>query len=221
MSAENIKLRVQDYGSANADDNSDGYAQADRQGGLLVSQSALPLYNVAVRKMLKIGMGVTAGSAIPADNATAPTFALWNPSGSGVNAVMVDFRFGTITLGTRLVSAWAFNVNTGLGAEIATGSSLTAFAKTQSAIRNADFSTASSKVYFSNAGTVTCTATTDFFVAGPHYDLATTGGEAGNGQIPLDGLIVAPGMMIWPCTHAAASGSTYIMQFRWLEIPIL
>ncbi len=220
--ADNIKLRVENYASVNGSDNSDGIALADRQGGLLVSQLNLPLYNAAVRKQLKIGMGVTAGSAVPADNATAPTFALWNPAGSGVNLVPIKFRFGTITLGTRVVSAWAMNINTGLGATIATGSGLTAFASTPTAIKNADFSTATSKAYFSNTGTVTCSATTDFFVLGPHYDLATTGGEAGNGVCDFNGeLIVAPGTMIWPCTHAAASGSTYIMQISWLEIPIL
>lgn len=220
--ADNIKLRVENYASVNGSDNNDGLALGDRQGGLLVSQLNLPLYNAAIRKVLKIGMGVTAGSAVPADNATAPTFALWNPAGSGVNLVPVKFRFGTITLGTRVVSAWAMNINTGLGATIATGSGLTAFASTPTAIKNADFSTATSKAYFSNAGTVTCTATTDFFTMGPHYDLATNGGEAGSGIVDFNGeLIVAPGTMIWPCTHAAASGSTYIMQISWLEIPIL
>jgi hypothetical protein len=222
-SPTNLKLRVQSFFGVNNQDNGDTYASADRQGGLLVSQLNLPLYNAAVRGNLFHGMSVTAGHVAPADDATAPTYAVFNPAGSGVNIVPVRFRLGTITLGTRVVSALGFNIVTGLSSAAATGTKCTAFASTPTAIKNADFTTASkSKVLFSNAGTVTVTATTDFYATGLHYDLATTGQSCPVGEIKFDGdWIVPPGTLIFPAFHAAASGSTYLMQLTWMEIPIV
>ena len=72
---------------------------------------------------------VVAGLAIPIDTTTAPTVILWNPSGSGVDAVLGRFAAsqasGTTaggTIGLMSVSAEK------LGAEQATAARITAFA---------------------------------------------------------------------------------------------
>lgn len=222
MSDTPLKARVQQFRTTNHSDNNDTYLSADKQGGLLVSQLAPAYYNQSVRGSLFHGMSVTAGHVMPADDATAPTYALWNPSNSGVNCVPICFRFSIITLGTRVVSSIGFNIITGLGSAIATGTACTAFASTPTAIKAADFSTgSSSKMLFSNAGTVTVSATTTFFTTGYGHDLAA-GGSVPPGIINFDGSwIVAPGTLIFPASHTAATGSTYVMQLTWLEVPVV
>jgi hypothetical protein len=219
---QNTLLRVEDVHLSNHDYNTDTYSVADRQGARLVSQYNPALYSHAISGSLFHGMSVTAGHVIPADNASAPTYAVWNPASSGVNLIPVCFRFGTITLGTRVVSALGFNIVTGTGASIATGSPVTAFAETATAIKAADFSTGTaSKAKFSNTGTVTVSTSLIFFPLGVSHDLITVG-EAYNGIVNFDGSwIVPPGTLIFPASHGAATGSTYLMQLTWLEVPIV
>jgi hypothetical protein len=212
-------LRVQNP-RQNHGDNIDVEMIGDKQGGQLVSQLNLPLYQHAIRGSLFHGMSVTAGHAIPTDDTVTPTYALWNPAGSGVNCIPVCFRFGIMTLGTRVVSAIGFNIVTGLGSTIATGTNCTEFASTPTAIKAADWTTGSSKMLFSNTGTVTVVATTNFFTTGYYHDLAA-GGSPPPGIINFDGSwIVPPGTLIFPASHASATGSTYLMQLTWLEVPI-
>jgi len=216
------KVRVENTRPANHNDNSDTNMVADKQGSLLVSHLNLPLTQMALRGNLFHGMSIAAGHVLPVASTTTPTYAIWNPSDSGVNMVPVCFRFGTITLGTRAVSSLVFNLITGLGNAIGTGTACTAFASTPTAIKSASFGVGSaSKMLFSNAGTVTVTATTTFFTTGQNHDLATTG-QTYDGEFDFRGeLIVAPGTMIFPAFQAAASGSTYVCQMSWYEIPTI
>lgn len=219
-SPTNTKLRVSNIRQANHAYNTDIYEAADRQGAALISQRNLPLYTHAINGSLFHGMNVTAGSAIAADDATAPIYSVWNPSDSGVNVVPVIIRIGCSVLGTRVVSALGLNFVQGTGTGIADASPVTAFASTPTAIKSATYATGtSSKVLFSNTGTVTASATTTFFTLGFSHDLITVG-NMNLGVFYLDGaLIIPPGTLVYPAFHQAASGSTYLFQMSWLEIP--
>lgn len=78
-----------------------------------------------------IGSTMSAGVVIPAHDATAQVFGLWNPEGSGVNAVLVKLNLGVTTAATPAVSSLSLSVlpYTG-GAVSASGSPISAFTQT-------------------------------------------------------------------------------------------
>ncbi len=82
-------------------------------------------YQDTINGNVFIGSTAAAGVALAAYNATAVTFALWNPAGNSRNAVLISCDIGYIS-GTVASSTYTYSYQTGVGAQAATGSPITA-----------------------------------------------------------------------------------------------
>lgn len=180
----------------------------DALAGRVFSQAATPL-----------------GLAIPIYTGTALAGAMpvWNPSNSNVNVELISatIAYGS---GTAAFTAVGLMHRKGLGAGIATGSEITAFAETtpKNGLLGSGFTSA---VLSSNAGAVTVTAgvagewvETMFGVnieaqAGTAHPTVKTVYEF-NGTI-----IVPPGSMVW-LAGTKASVALYASTIVWKEIPV-
>lgn len=72
-----------------------------------------------------IGSTAVAGVKPPAYNATAHTFCVWNPLGSGKNIIPIQLRVGWSDT-TGAAGNIVLSYQTGVGAQVATGSAITA-----------------------------------------------------------------------------------------------
>jgi hypothetical protein len=173
-----------------------------------------------------IGSTTAAGVAIPAYNATAQVFGLWNPAGSGVNVILVSLDLAIATAGTEAVASIGLSYLPNTGSQIATGSPITAFTQTNSLpglIGSAAGQAAPSQARFTLAATITAPT---FY---RNLALTETAGSATGASAPLtifqatygftgaDG--VAPGTYIG-LGGSAAPGSTYQATLVWIEIPL-
>lgn len=73
-----------------------------------------------------IGSSAAAGVVLGIYSNTSVTFALWNPAGSGKNAIPISCQIGYVS-GTAAASNFAYGFQTGVGSTIATGAPITAF----------------------------------------------------------------------------------------------
>lgn len=176
---------------------------------------------------LYIGSTTNAGVAIPAYNATAQVFGLWNPAGSGVNIILVSLDLAIATVGTSAVSALGFSYVPNTGSAIgASGAPITAFTQTSSV----------PGLVGSNAGQAapsqarfTLSATTIAPTFYRNLALTETAGTATTTAAPVsimqasytfsgaDG--IAPGTYVG-LGGSAAPGSTFQGSLVWLEIPV-
>lgn len=183
----------------------------------------LPAMTIA-RKTF-IGSTTNAGIAIPAYNATAQVFGLWNPYGSDVDLILVKLNLGVATTGTTAVSAIGLSVLYNTGNQIATGSPITAFTQTNSLpglLGDGNGAAGNSRGRFTLAATTTAPA------FAYNLSLSSTAGTATTTAAPpqvtwmehdFDGAIgVAPGTYIG-LGGSAAPGSTFQGSLVWMEIP--
>jgi hypothetical protein len=77
-----------------------------------------------------IGSTTYAGVVVPAYNATAQVFGLWNPAGSGRNLVLDKLNMALATIGTEAVAAYGLSYLTNTGGSIGTGAPISAFTAT-------------------------------------------------------------------------------------------
>jgi hypothetical protein len=183
----------------------------------------LPAMTVA-RKTF-IGSTTNAGVAIPAYNATAQVFGIWNPAGSGIIIIPVRLTVAAATTGSTAVAALGLSALYNTGSQVATGSPITAFTQTSSLpgmIGDAAGAAGMSQAKF----TLSATMTAPTFV----YDLgmATTAGTATTTAAPpalnwgvfdFTGAIgIAPGTYVG-LGGSVAPGSTFQGSIEWMEIP--
>jgi hypothetical protein len=100
-----------------------------RQGEQVFAELHGKYYVQAQRGNLFIGSTPIAGTAIPISSSTSPTPCLWNPAGSGKNAVLVAYYIG-YSGGTGVVGALGYYAVTGAGSAIGTAAPFSAFAAT-------------------------------------------------------------------------------------------
>jgi hypothetical protein len=170
---------------------------------------------------LFIGSTTYAGVAIPAYNATAQVFGLWNPAGSGVNLVLVKLNLAIATLGTNIVAALGLSYLANAGNATATAAPISAFTQTASLsglIGAYGGGAAPSLGRFTLSATITAPT---FF-----YDLgmtSTTGTPTDSNPVlthDFDGtVIVTPGTYIG-LGGSVAPGSTYQGSLSWIELPV-
>ena len=208
-------VRVPSLGASASNTNLD--ALQGKAGELIISQLHGKYFTNTYNGNTYIGSTTNAGVAIPADNATAMTFGVWNPVGSNRLLVPVHYRAGIVTLGTRVVSSLglAFVLNCGSG--IATGSPITAF--TETTPRNSLIGAGQvSTMKFGLAATIT--AVTNYMWLGLYHDLAA-GGSAPPLIVDFDGsLALLPGNAMFVISADAATGSTYAQTLVWTEVAL-
>ena len=206
---------------------------AGDEGQLIVDQMHGKYYQANQKYGVFSNSPTPLGLAIPIYTATALAggMPLWNPQGSGVKGVLTKAMVARAS-GTAAVFSVGLMARNGVGAVIATGSQITAFAETtpingKLGLVNGIAGSGGgpvSRIKSSRAGTVTVTAG----VAAEWVEtLGGTGIEAdatANGisliNHDFDGRIeVYPGTMVW-LAATLASVALYATTIGWYEVPI-
>ena len=195
-----------------------------KQAELMTAALMRDIYEQTLRGNTFHATTTPLGLAIPIYTATAPTVALWNPAGSGKNAVLQ--KLGIVyASGTADFAAVGLMRRTGVGSTVATGAVFTAFAEA-TPINGLIGAGATSAMKVAIAGTVTLTAAGaagDFF-----YILAGINLEAQTGTAHATALgvhefhgevIVPPGVAVW-LAATKASSALYAQTLTWTEAPV-
>ena len=175
-----------------------------------------------------IGSTTYAGVAIPAYNATAQVFGLWNPAGSGVNVILVSLDLSIATAGTEALASIGLSYIPNTGTAVgASGAPITAFTQTASLPgligANAGVAAPSAARFTLSATTIAPTfyrslGMTETVAAGA--STVTTGPNVFELSYTFSGVDgVAPGTYIG-IGGSAAPGSTFAGSLVWLEIPV-
>ena len=164
------------------------------------------------------------GLTIPVYTGTALAggMPIWNPANSNVNVELISLNIGKSS-GTSAFGAMVLMHRKGMGADLAAGSEITAFAETVP--HNGKLGAGNgTQVRSSNAGTCTVTAGVageairSFKGTGVAAD-THTGGLVGIDHDFNGTVIVPPGSLVWvACTDA--SGSKYCTTLVWKELPV-
>lgn len=217
------QLRVKHYLTSHLPEDATPDAAAGCMGEQLVSNLHGKYYEHASRGNLWYVSTVVAGLAIPISSTTAPTVMLWNPSGSGKNAVLGRFNAAYVS-GTSVATSIGLAYAANVGANVATAAPITAF--NQSVVGtnlfNGLFGAGYTSAMRSSAnGTNTVTAGTWFkTLAGESALIATTAMNPYSVDYDFQGeTIIPPGVAIW-VVGAAASGALLAQTLSWIEVPV-
>lgn len=164
------------------------------------------------------------GLAIPIYTATALAggMPIWNPSNSNVNVELIKVTIARAS-GTAAVGSYGLMHRQELGVDIATGSEITAFAKT-APVNGLLGAGQASRVKSSNAGTVTVTAGVAAEFVRTLFGSGVEADGTANGISYLEHdfegtVIVPPGSMVW-LAGKLASVALYNSTIVWKELPI-
>ena len=141
--------------------------------------SSAPYYTDNLLGSMFIGTTAAAGVKPPAYNATAHTFCLWNPVGSGKNIVPVRLSVGFVDT-TGAAGNIVISYQNGVGSQAATGSPITAI--TQVAPLSAYVNSGPPSVMKFAPATATFAAATSLLMTTGISQLVTTATDATNGQ---------------------------------------
>ena len=192
-----------------------------KQGEIIMTELNAKNYTQCYRGNIFSVSTVVAGLAIPISTTTAPTVALWNPAGSGKNAVLIRFNWAYVS-GTSVGGAFGLQFQLNAGNTVATGAVFTAFANS-TALNGVIGSGTASVVRASAAGTNTLTAAGTNVVLWMSHENAVLAATAVNGAMmsyDFDGMvIVPPGVAIY-VVGSAASGALLAQTLVWAELPV-
>ena len=164
---------------------------------------------------------VVAGLAIPISTTTSPIMALWNPAGSGKNAVLLRYTYGYVS-GTTVAGAIGFTYQVNAGNTVATGAVYTAFnAATpfNALLGGGNVSAMRSSAAATN--TLTAASTNTFlYIGGESALISSTAMNGYTFVYDFEGsIIVPPGVTIYP-VGTAASGALIAQSLWWIEVPV-
>lgn len=205
-----------------------GGPQTVQSGGKSGEAFVAEIHDRYYQQVLAGNMFVGAAAAgtaltIPAWNATAQVFGLWNPAGSGKNAVLaaMDISFAVAPV---VVSGYTLSYATGLGAQAATGGPVTAFTKgvLGTTYQNALIGSGNQSVM--NFIPATLTLTTAAALLAPLGWSATVVTTAVwnlvVAQYRFEGrVIVPPGVAVFLTSIAAQTATSAIPSLWWYEMP--
>lgn len=208
--------QVQVGAPSNSPDGANPVMLGGRAGEGIVSELHGKYYTQTYRGAMYMATTTTA-SAIPIANTTAPTFVLWNPAGSGKNAVLVRYAAGWVAT-TEAPGNIEFALLTSAGAgSLATGAPFSAFtaAAAQSGLLG---SGSKSGMLFGTAATLTTAGTV---IATSGLSHLTTTGTATSGSfsyiVDFDGMMILPPGNALYTVASAATASTYNQSLFWYE----
>lgn len=219
-----IKAVVQTPTNISFSDGTDVNLIAGKQADLLTSPLHSELYTQTYRGMIFHASITPLGLAIPIYTGTAPTLCLWNPTGSGKNASILNVSFAYAS-GTAAYTAIGLCYVANVGSTIATGAVFSAFG-TGTPINGLVGGGGISVMKVAVAGTTTLTtaptAANWFYTLGNINLEAATGVAHAtfvSGSNPKGSVIVPPGTAIW-LAGTLASVALYAQTISWAEIPI-
>ncbi len=189
--------------------------------GEMVTSDFLPKYcESAIRGKIFLATSLVAGTAIPVNTTTAPTFFLWNPADSGVFVVPLWFKAGFAS-GTGICGAIGYNQLLGAGG--AQGTATTAVVTAITDIRPTTSiigGSAAPRARFATTATIV-TATASFIASSGISQGApiTSTALMFNMVDVLDGAIVlSPGTAIFPCGNTAVA-EVLQQTMAFMEVP--
>lgn len=175
---------------------------------------------VAGNMFVGVSAAPQTGILIPTYNTTSPTFGLWNPQGSGKNAVLVRFAAGWVST-TGAPGAIMYAKLTGAGSAIATGGPLSAVATGTPTNALVGSGSSSAMKFVDGSNTTTLTAAGTIFDQMAVSQLTTTGAttsapmwtavEEFNGR-----LIIPPGVFFY-IVGTTALLSKFNLSLAWYE----
>ena len=189
-------------------------------GELIVAEAMAKYYTMTYRGAVFHGASAAAGILIPISTTTAPTFALWNPSGSGKNAVLLKFLLGWVST-TGAPGSVLYMFKTGVGASI--GTPISAFATVAGNPVNGLLGSgnASSMLFAPATATINAAGT----VLRPMgVSQLTTTGTATFGTATMvedfEGTIIVPPGVLFYIAGSAALLSLFAHGLIWAEVPV-
>jgi hypothetical protein len=192
-----------------------------KQGEGVVAELHGKYYTQAYRNQAFIGATAAGGVVPPNYSTTAQTFGLWNPAGSGKNAILIALDLGLVTVGTPAVSSLALSYTPNAGSALATGgiSAFTSAAPLAAIVGN----TAPSAMRFTPSAATTLAST--FLMPLPFSYFSTTTTTVATFASNLlhydfDGSVgIAPNTALWVGANIL-TGSTWNISLRWYEAPV-
>lgn len=168
-----------------------------------------------------IGSTAVAGVKPPATNATAITYAIWNPLGSNKNIVPLYTNIGYSDT-TSAAGNLCLSYQTGMGSQVATGSPVTA--ATLVAPVNAFLSAGNASIAKFAPATLTLANAASFLMSFGFSQLvttaATTSAPGWTWQYNYNGaLIIPPGVGVFVTGNTAALSNLDIVSV-WAEVPL-
>ena len=168
-----------------------------------------------------IGTTAIAGVALPAYNATAHTFCVWNPLGSGKYVIPMHLMVGYIAT-TSAAGNVVISYQNNVGSQVATGAAITA--ATLVAPLNAKLGAGNSSISKFAPGTITFGAATSLLMTTGLNEDAFAATAAVNqpkqAKHDFEGtLMVPPGSAICVAGNIALL-STFDVTMIWGEVPI-
>jgi hypothetical protein len=165
-----------------------------------------------------IGSTLAAGVAVPAHNATAQTFGLWNPAGSGKNAILVKLNVGVATAGTPAVASLGLSYIPSAGSAIgAAGAPISAFTGTSPVNGLVSKGSQNSALFTLAATTI---APTFFYNLALSQESATPGTGVFWMEHDFDGAVIVPPNTYIGLGGSAAPGQTIQASLVWFEIDV-
>jgi hypothetical protein len=193
--------------SASYTDGTYPFQTGGKQGDGLVSELHGKWYTAAYRNRVFFGSSLIAGVTIPVNTATAATFTLYNPIGSGVNVEMISVDIGWPAAATTVVASILGSISTQTPTSVTEGG-----ATIKSIVGVGAGGTAAAKLY--TAATITAITTHI-----PLFIVTTTAMAMVSSHYDFDGkLILAPGGLI-TLTSSPVQTGVAIPSFAWAEWP--
>ena len=217
MQNENIVsdvIQVQNVATTSYSDGSQPAQSGGRQGEAAVAEIHGKWYTAGYRGVSFIASTLIAGTVVPISTATAATFGLYNPLGSGKNVELIAYDFALLAA-TAVVASLEFAVLTAVGGGIALPTGITALTPLANPIGGPGLNSVATA--FSAA---TVVASTKLISLGVSF--GTTTETAGPAVVhrDFDGtIILAPGTLIH-VTGNAAQSSAALQQLTWAEWPV-
>lgn len=166
-----------------------------------------------------IGSTAVAGVKPPAYNATAHTFCVWNPLGSGKNIVPIKLLAGWSDT-TGAAGNLVLSYQTGVGSQVATGSPITA--ATLVAPVNANVGTSTASIAKFAPATITFASATSLLYSTGISQLVTTSTTAVIGtftaQHDFEGLVIIPPGVALCIAGNIALLSNFDLVLLWEEV---
>ena len=195
--------------------------RANHQGAGLVSVRNLPLYEATRAGRAFHGGQAAAGAVLPIFSNTAQVVGLWNPAGSGVNAVLTQVALTYVST-TGAAGGFVLAAVISTGASVATGAPISAFTDgtVGTTIRNGLVGALTGPKCRFTPSAATVTAPVIYRHIGLNQlviTAATTTGDQWNARVNFPGdVIIPPGNALFVAGNIATL-ITEAVGMSWLE----
>lgn len=215
------QVQVGNIPASSLPDNQLVTALGAQSGETVVAELHGKYYTMTKRGNLYLGSSASGGIAliVPATTGGHPT--LWNPSGSGFNAVLVRLQLSYVS-GTNAPTAIEWAITNNAGSQVGTAAPVSTFTNVPPT---------NAKLGSGNISAMKWAPTVNTFAAAPAYlcptgiALDTMAAASTNAPfvniIDYDGtMILTPGNALSLCTQAATTTALFQVGLFWYEMPI-